>query len=102
MKAQMRRWCGWTGVTDPETLVEWAVERLEYAGFNIINEMSHHFSPFGFTALFLLAESHFAIHTFPEESKTYLELSSCVYGPFDKFVQRVRAEKTVREGAEHG
>jgi S-adenosylmethionine decarboxylase len=24
-----------------------------------------------------LAESHLAIHTFPEEGKTYIELSSC-------------------------
>ena len=33
--------------------------------------------PEGYTALWLLGESHFAIHTFPEEQKTYIELSSC-------------------------
>ena len=39
------------------------------------------------TALFLLSESHFAIHTFPEENTTYIELSSCIKLPFDNFIK---------------
>ena len=50
---------------------------------------SHFFDPHGFTALFLLSESHFAIHTFPECSQTYLELSSCVDEPFQHFLKKI-------------
>lgn len=39
---------------------------------------------------FLLAESHFAIHTFPECGISYLELSSCVDKPFDRFLDMVK------------
>jgi S-adenosylmethionine decarboxylase len=40
--------------------------------------------------LFLLSESHFAIHTFPEEGQSYIELSSCVFEPFLKFVSNIK------------
>lgn len=40
-------------------------------------DTEHHFSPQGYTALWLLSESHFAVHTFPEFGRTYIELSSC-------------------------
>ena len=47
--------------------------------------IDYHFTPYGFTALYLLSESHLAIHTFPEENKSYIELSSCIDNPFYKF-----------------
>lgn len=47
------------------------------AGFTILNFVEHHFQPQGYTALWLLAESHCALHTFPEEERSYIELSSC-------------------------
>lgn len=37
----------------------------------------HRFRPYGYTALWLLGESHFALHTFPECGRTYYEISSC-------------------------
>lgn len=39
--------------------------------------------------LWLLAESHFAIHTFPEENKMYIEISSCVKMYFDNFLTQL-------------
>lgn len=39
--------------------------------------MEQHFPNGGYTALWLLAESHLAVHTFPESKATYLELSGC-------------------------
>jgi len=50
---------------------------LENAGFTILNYIDHQFEPQGYTGLWLLAESHCALHTFPEENKSYIELSSC-------------------------
>ena len=86
MKAQMFNYNQWIPDTNPDTLKKTYTEMLEKSGFNIIKMIEHYFEPQGYTALFLLAESHFAIHTFPEESKTYLELSSCVEKQFNAFV----------------
>jgi S-adenosylmethionine decarboxylase len=40
-----------------------------------------------------LSESHFAIHTFPEEGQSYIELSSCVFEPFLKFVSNIKSDE---------
>jgi S-adenosylmethionine/arginine decarboxylase-like enzyme len=52
-------------------------ELLDQATFKVLNFSENEFSPFGYTALWLLSESHFAIHTFPEHHMSYIELSSC-------------------------
>jgi S-adenosylmethionine/arginine decarboxylase-like enzyme len=86
MIAKMNKWSGWITETDPVTLDNTYKTRLLTAGFKILKECEHHFQPYGYTKLYLLAESHFAIHTFPEEGKTYIELSSCVDEPFNRFM----------------
>jgi len=50
---------------------------LKKSGFTIISFNEHYFKEQGYTCFWLLAESHLAIHTFPENNKTYVELSSC-------------------------
>jgi S-adenosylmethionine decarboxylase len=62
---------------------------LEDSGFTIISFQEHYFIPQGYTSLFLLAESHFAIHTFPEENRTYIEISSCNKEMYEKFVDSI-------------
>ena len=59
---------------------------LLQSGFKILNYTKHRFQPHGCTALWLLSESHLAIHTFPERNKAYIELSSCVKQPYSKFL----------------
>ena len=86
MKAQMFNWRGWVAETDARKLKEHYFNALLESGFKVIGEVEHYFEPQGYTVLFLLAESHFAIHTFPECQRTYLELSSCVERQFRKFV----------------
>ena len=87
MKAKMNNWHSWVTETDPKVLDDTYKPKLLRAGFNIVNECEHHFTPYGYTKLYLLAESHFAIHTFPEEGKTYLELTSCVDQQYYKFLE---------------
>lgn len=58
---------------------------LKKSGFNVLGEIEYHFNPQGYTKLWLLGESHFAVHTFPERKKTYFELSSCNKKYFDNF-----------------
>ena len=87
MKAKMNKWSGWISETDPQILDSKYKAMLTDAGFSIVNECEYHFKPYGYTKLYLLAESHFAMHTFPEENRTYIELSSCVDKPFERFME---------------
>lgn len=87
MKAKMNNFKKWIAETRPDVLNATYKKMLIESGFKIVNEQYHFFIPYGFTALYLLSESHFAIHTFPEENKTYIELSSCVDKQFEKFLE---------------
>ena len=87
MKAQIHNYSCWINETNPANLYDMFMEKLNKAGFGVENVVEKHFKPQGYTALFLLSESHFAIHTFPEENQTYIELSSCIKTPFDNFIK---------------
>jgi S-adenosylmethionine decarboxylase len=75
----------WITETDPKILKADFDIRLKAAGFGICDFMEKHFEPYGYTAIWLLSESHLAVHTFPEEGKSYVELSSCIEDPFRAF-----------------
>lgn len=47
------------------------------SGFSIVNFVEYNFPVKGYTCIWLLAESHLAIHTFPDQEKYYLQISSC-------------------------
>ena len=64
---------------------------LSGATFSVLNFSEYHFRPYGWTALWLLGESHLAIHTFPEHGTAYVELSSCM---LDKYIHFVGALET--------
>ena len=89
MQAKIYNYQSWIEETDPTRLKERFDSLLNQSGFGVLQVVEHHFNPFGYTALFLLSESHLAIHTFPEEQTTYIELSSCVKLPFDTFIKLI-------------
>lgn len=68
---------GWLNTLDPKELKKTFDDLLQSCDFEIFNFVEHHFSPHGYTCLWLLGESHLAIHTFPENNKTFFELCSC-------------------------
>jgi S-adenosylmethionine/arginine decarboxylase-like enzyme len=43
----------------------------------VINSIKHDFPGGGMSGLILLAESHAAVHTWPEYSRAYFELATC-------------------------
>lgn len=92
MKAEMYNFNTWILETNPKKLKDYFNKVLQDSGFNICSYIDKYFEPIGYTGLYLLSESHFAIHTFPEEQKTYIELSSCIKEPFIKF------KKTLNHG----
>ncbi len=75
--AQIYNHTQWIKECSPIRLKNNFKDKLEKSGFTIITFSEHSFENQGYTCFWLLAESHLAIHTFPEENKTYIELSSC-------------------------
>lgn len=65
-------------------------EILRRSGFNVLNVSEHHFQPQGYTALWLICESHFAVHTFPEFGRSYIELSSCNLEYYQNFLNETK------------
>lgn len=63
---------------DDETAVRACISRVvDRAGLTPLGETSHRFAPQGFSMATLLAESHLAVHTWPEEGTAYLTLTTC-------------------------
>ena len=85
MKAEIFNISGWINSVDELIIKKYFDELLKKSGFTILNYQSHKFNPIGYTGLWLLSESHFALHTFPEENKSYIELSSCNYDFYENF-----------------
>lgn len=71
-------------IYDNEFIKKLCDKLLSKTGVNVLNEIHHEFKPQGYTALYLLSESHMSIHTWPENGKIRLDLFSCeVNGKFD-------------------
>lgn len=89
MEAKIWNDSRWISKVNPNEIKEIFNNILVNSGFKILESVEHYFTPQGYTLMFLLAESHFACHTFPEESKSYIELSSCNELYYNKYVQFV-------------
>lgn len=87
MKAEIFNYKKWIDNTDFETISLCLNTLLQKSEFEILNFIEHRFENGGYTALWLIAESHLALHTFPEENKSYIELSSCNEIRNKKFIQ---------------
>lgn len=73
------------------------MEGLALDNFTILGALPHRFTPSGFTTLILLAESHAAIHTYPEHNAIYFSLYSCRgeedgAGAFEHFRSKIAHE----------
>lgn len=77
MKAKIFNDTYWVKECNSKKLKDALNKILNECKFNVLDFVEYEFKPQGYTALWLLAESHLAVHTFPEENKTYIELSSC-------------------------
>ena len=72
MKAKIFNDTYWVKECNSKKLKDTLNKILNECKFNVLD-----FVEYEYTALWLLAESHLAVRTFPEENKTYIELSSC-------------------------
>ncbi len=90
------------GVRDAEGLMKILGGALAEGGFHCLESVVHRFEGGGFTGVILLAESHAAVHTYPELGYLALDIFTC--GPknprpiLDALVRALRpAEVKVRE-----
>ena len=77
MEAKVWSTKGWVNHSDADYLKSMFNSFLKAANFDVISFNDHRFEGYGYTAIWLLAESHFAIHTFPEQNKSYIDMTSC-------------------------
>lgn len=91
MQAKIWNFSEWIQETNPTELRRLFDTILRRSGFNVLGVSEHHFEPQGYTALWLLSESHFAVHTFPEFGKTYIELSSCNLDYYQEFLNLTKS-----------
>lgn len=86
MQAKIWQHSAWITTTQPSDLRHLFDTMLSLCGFNVLEVVEHHFQPQGYTCLWLLAESHLAVHTFPEHGRTYIELASCNGDKYQHFL----------------
>ena len=86
MEAKIDNFSSWMNYSSDDKLKTDIEGLIIGSGFTIIKFIDHNFEPHGYTALWLLAESHCALHTFPEEKKAYLEISSCNSDMYVNFI----------------
>lgn len=77
MVAKIWSYSGWINNIDPQQIKKNFGKLLVKAGFTVLGFKDHVFEPHGYTCFWILGESHFAVHTFPEDGCSFIELSSC-------------------------
>ena len=69
--------CSPTVLDDDKLLEELMIEAAEKASATIIKSVFHKFSPQGVTGVVVVAESHLAIHTWPEKQYAAVDFFTC-------------------------
>ena len=69
--------CDRTLLDDPSRLERILTEAISRAGGTIIKPCFHQFSPHGVTGVVVIAESHVAVHTWPEFGYCALDVFTC-------------------------
>lgn len=70
--------------------------------YTILQKSAYEFDPQGFTAIYLLSESHISIHTYPENNYAAIDIYTCRQYPdnqvyleiYDYLIEQFQADKT--------
>lgn len=76
-----------------EALRQACIEAVERAGLTIVGDRFHQFEPQGVTGAVILAESHLAIHTWPEMGSVTIDVYVCNFTTDNT----AKAERVFRE-----
>ncbi len=69
--------CGCTYLDSEAAIRDLMLEAASRTGATIVGSIFHHFSPQGVTGVVVIAESHLAIHTWPEFRYASVDLFTC-------------------------
>ena len=64
-------------LNDVDMIEAHMMQAAEAAGATIVERTFHHFSPHGVSGVVVIAESHLAIHTWPEYGYAAVDLFTC-------------------------
>jgi len=64
-------------LNSPDMIMKALEKACTVSGATIISKTGHHFSPYGVTAVVIIAESHLAIHTWPEFKYAAVDVFTC-------------------------
>lgn len=101
LNPEMHHFDKWVTCVDSNLLKIVFETNLVKSNFKIVNFIEHYFTNQGYTCVWLLAESHLAIHTFPENNKSYIQISSCNKHKLDDLIKHLdkipdfRSEKNI-------
>lgn len=68
-------WCEL--LPEPDRLRAGCVEAINASGMRIVTQAHIEFEPQGMTAVWILAESHMTLHTFPEHGYCSIDVYTC-------------------------
>jgi S-adenosylmethionine decarboxylase len=64
-------------IPDNKTLKDELISAVESTGATILSISDYAFTPFGYTCVILISESHASIHTFPEHKACFIDYFTC-------------------------
>jgi S-adenosylmethionine decarboxylase proenzyme len=90
--------CECTYLDSEQAIREVMLEAASASGATIVGNIFHHFSPQGVTGVVVIAESHLAIHTWPEYRYASVDLFTCgshldPWVGFEYLKQRLQSRK---------
>lgn len=69
--------CNESRINDVEFIEQSLLESTKESGATIISHNFHKFSPYGISGVVVIAESHVAIHTWPEYNYAAVDIFTC-------------------------
>lgn len=66
-----------TDLNDPAVIIRAMERACEISGATVVDRTGHMFSPYGVTVVFVVAESHLAVHTWPEYGYAAVDVFTC-------------------------
>ena len=67
----------WCPVPGNDALLDLIETAITHSRMTVVDHVSHAFTPQGLTAIWLLAESHVSVHTYPEKGYIALDIYTC-------------------------
>ena len=94
-------------IADPEFIKKITLEAAELGNATVLKEVTHEFSPHGLSCVLVIAESHLAVHTWPEHGYVSVDLFTCdlsVKGQFilEFFKSKLQSERATLQHVRRG